>query len=139
MTEHETIEALEAIGLRGDPRATGAPEWRRVFIIDPDGVTQGRISIHNGAYSHAKWYVDGAPGQIPVPDERWPWAWRLWIERRERLDVARWNTAVQRALKAARVERAEKQAWRDAHPKKGKRQRLELNVGRHLAAELLGQ
>lgn len=138
MTESQTLEALAAIGLRGEARSTGHPDYRRIFIIDAGGILQGRITMLRGQYDHATWYVDHATGERVLPDERLPWAWRVWITRREQLDIARWNVLVQRAEQLARADRSAKQAWRAAHPKRGKRQRLTLNTRRHLAMLLNG-
>jgi hypothetical protein len=148
MTENEVLDALRAIGLRGESRSTGAADWRRVFIIDADGITQGRISLHDGQLYAAKWYVEKVANGPVLADERLPWAWLLWTQRRERLDVARWQMALQRARALARAEKAEKQALRDANPLPAKvkpdgsmverkRKPLQLNVRKHLAQLLL--
>ncbi len=137
MTEAETLEALAAIGLRGEPCGTGHADYRRIFIIDGHGISQGRITIYCGQYHHVKWYVEGALGEGILPDERLPWAWRLWLERRQRLDVARWNMTVQRAEQLAHAERAAKQAWRDANRKPGKRPRLALKTRSYVTKLLL--
>lgn len=138
MTEQDTLDALQAIGLRGEVRQTDHPDYRRVFVIDPDGVTQGRFTILRGAYSHDKWYVRAINSGPVLADERLPWAWRLWTQRSEPLSAERWAAVVQQAEELARAERAEKQAWRDAHPKPGKRARLALKTRSYIARLLLG-
>lgn len=147
MNAAEALEALAAIGLRGQLRRTGHPDWQRIFIIDARGVTQGRISIHCGAEAGIKWYVSKVSGYGRVlEDERLPAAWNLWTQRRERLTVERWNIALQRAIQAAQAERDEKQAARDALPPLGlnargiqkTRKPLQLNVRKHLHSELFG-
>ena len=123
ITPTEATEILAAIGLRGDAHSTGHAEWTRLFMVDPSGVTQGRMSFRNGLLQSRKWYVSGA--------------WRLWVERHERLDVTRWNVAVQAAIRAAHAARDVKQARRDANPGP-KRKPLQLNVRTHLGKILMG-
>lgn len=135
MNEDEAIEALSEIGLRGHARSTGHWEWRHVFVIGPDGGSQGRLSFRNGRLESVKWYCPTS-GRM-LPDERWAWAWLLWTQRRERLSLARWNVEVQNAILAAEAERDEKQAWRDANPGP-KRKPLQLRIRKHLANALLG-
>jgi hypothetical protein len=48
MNGSEALVALREIGLRGQLRMTGHPEWQRIFMIDAQGITQGRISLRNG-------------------------------------------------------------------------------------------
>lgn len=133
MTEAETIEALAAIGLHGQASATLSDTYRRVFAVDAIGVTQGRLTIFNGEYSHAKWYVSkGAHGPNIRSDEYIPYAWNLWLSKRELLSLVQWDAAVEQATTLARAERDEKQAWRDANPVAKRRPHLSLNTRKYI-------
>lgn len=139
MNEAEALEALKAIGLRGEVNSTGSADWRRIFMIDASGVTQGRLSFFQGKLYSEKFYVSKvANGPRVLPDERLPCAWRLWTTRGELLTLRDWSLALGKARHAAHDERDEKQAWRDANPKRGKRPRLELNVRKYLYREIFG-
>lgn len=142
----ECLAAVKALGLRPDVQGTGHVEWQRVFMQDAVGVQVGRVSLRNGQVEAVKWYGQpsyGDGGRI-TDYERWPWAWRLWVECRQRLDVPTWRVAVSRAVRAAQDERADLMAWRDANPlppkadgKPRTRRRLQMNVRKHLARLLL--
>jgi hypothetical protein len=146
MNGSEALVALREIGLRGQLRMTGHPEWQRIFMIDAQGITQGRISLRNGLVESVKFYVvKVSDGPHILPNEIYPTAWTLWTQRRERIDVGRWNMAIETAKRAACAERDEKQAWRNANPLglnargvQKTRKRLLPNVRKHLYRELFG-
>jgi hypothetical protein len=133
MNETEALAALKAIGLRGDVQETGSPDWRRIFMIDEKGVSHGRLSLYRGELTNVKFYVSAvSDGPQILPDERLPFAWRMWIERGELLTLRDWAQALGRAREMACEERDQKQAWRDANPKPKPRKKLQLNVRSHL-------
>lgn len=131
MTKAETVEALYSIGLRAEIRSTGHYDYERVFVIDRNEVTQGRMTILKGEYSHAKWYVSKIDSGPVLEDERLPFAWQMWIERREHLTVELWRDVVAYAKDCAERERAEKQALRITNGTKTHR-RLSLNVRKYI-------
>lgn len=54
-TKDEAKVILRKVGLRGEWRRTGHPDWERCFI-KKDGVTYGRQSYLNGELYSTKWY-----------------------------------------------------------------------------------
>ncbi len=135
MNIQETIQALGNILLRGEARPTGHADYVRIFALDAHNVTQGRLTIYRGVYSHAKWYVSAIDSGPVLDDERIPCAWRLWTERQEPLTLERWHDVVAAAQRLAHEERAAKQALRDAMPER-KRKRLEYNVRKYIYQQL---
>ena len=135
MTESEARAALKAIGLRSELKATGSPEWQRIFILNRSGVTQGRISVRNGVVESVKWYVHEIDSGPVLSDERWPWAWWLWFDRREVLTEVRWLRALAAAKRLAEADRALRQVARDLLPPR-KRKRLALRVRSFLSAQI---
>jgi hypothetical protein len=139
MTVDEALAALFKIGLRGEYKFTDHSEWTRIFMIDPAGVTQGRLSFRNGELANEKFYVSKvANGSEIFDDEFWPAAWRLWVTKRELLELARWRMLVVQARHEAQEERAIKQAARDLLPPR-KRPRLQINVRKYLYRSLFNQ
>lgn len=54
-TKYEAKVILRKVGLRGEWKRTGHPDWERCFI-KKDGVTYGRQSYLNGVLYSTKWY-----------------------------------------------------------------------------------
>jgi hypothetical protein len=142
MTPTQILEALPKIGLYGELRATGHPDYARLFVLEAqaDGIpiSHGRITVFQGAYSHIKWYGESFNMDPKHGSSFYIHAWSLLLETGEVLTRERYATATQRATVRAAAVVAKKQEWRDANPKsKGGRVRLQPpNPQRFLAEEI---
>lgn len=76
------LDRLKQIGLNGKLSKTGHVDYERVFVLDPAGVSIGRMTIFRGEYSHTKWYVKKANFTGCLRDNEiyvlmWEWFERL--------------------------------------------------------------
>lgn len=135
MNTNEVLQRLQVLGLRGKVRETGHPDFIRVFA-ECDGTTPGiplslgRITIHKGEYSHAKWYVEGADLRGPLNEhELLAIRWNHWEATGVLLSNEQIREAEALALAEAKTKLKEKLAWREANPHpKGKHGRKRIRA-----------
>jgi hypothetical protein len=133
VTEQEALATLKAIGLTWDAGSTRSPEWRRVFVRAPDGVTLGRILLLDGEVTRVKWYVGGLGQTGRISDyERWPLAWELWEVHGFKMTDQAWRKALAKASRLAEGERVKNSSPGPSFGSLPKRKALHQNVRRHL-------
>lgn len=91
MNVNETIAKLAMIGLKGKFQTTGHADYARVYVLDAAGVTLGRISIFQGAYSHIKWY-SGIIEAYNIDQRRPTLAWNMLLQSNEVLTDTMWSS-----------------------------------------------
>lgn len=97
-------------------KSTKDIHYERGFIIDPRGVTLGRMTIIDGCYDHIKWYWR-AYGPID-PSDFIINAWALYLSTGNILTKERWKFLIRRAKVLQRKDYEKKLEWRNAHPGK---------------------
>lgn len=110
----EVLAALSRVGLTGEVQPTGNPDYQRVYIKCPEGITLGRACIHKGWYSHVKWFVG-----MNSLDSQWSYyiyAWQYLLRTDKVLSRCRWHDALRDAHEMAVAERNRKIIWRREHP-----------------------
>lgn len=135
----QVLHNLSRIGLRGEARCTQNPDYMRVFVLDSEGVTVGRITMFQGTYNHFKWYGSKiAWGTEPLlPNERIPYMWQGVAQYDRVITDEEWNAALEEGWRLARKSYEEKLAWREANPPKKKRGRLDPPNPRRYLGQLL--
>lgn len=115
MNTKETCDKLALIGLRGKVQTTGHPDYVRIYVLDAQGVTLGRISIFQGAYSHIKWY-SGIIEAYNVDQRRPTLAWDMLLQTGQVLTDTMWSSIKVTAQRMQEEETRKLELWRIANP-----------------------
>lgn len=81
MKPHELVRRFKLIGCKVNLVKTGSPDYVRGFIVDPDGVSIGRATIHHGELSHIKWYWRGEGDLVNTDFIMIQWRYLQWCDR----------------------------------------------------------
>jgi hypothetical protein len=111
----QTSQKLALIGLKANVQQTGHPDYTRIFVIDKEGVSLGRITIFRGAYDHIKWY-SGIIDAHSVDQWRPTVEWDMLLQTGNILTDETWERAKRDALvmQAKEIERLKQ--WRRDNP-----------------------
>lgn len=117
MNVNEVKAKLELIGLKGKFQTTGHADYTRIYVLDARGVTLGRISMFQGAYSHIKWY-EGIIEAYNIDQRRPTLAWDMLLQSGQVLTDEMWSSIKVQA-QAMQLEEVRKlEQWRRDNPPK---------------------
>jgi hypothetical protein len=134
MTTEEVIARLEQMGLRGNLQSTGHPDYERIFILDKDKVSIGRVTIYKGKLQHVKWYVKklrDLRGEL-LEDEKFVYIWNAFMECDRPPTEAEFDTALTLAKTRMRDRLDKLRAIRESFGKKKRKGLKGPNYRRYL-------
>ena len=117
MNVNEVKAKLELIGLKGKFQTTGHADYARIYVLDAHGVTLGRISMFQGAYSHIKWY-SGIIEAYNIDQRRPTLAWDMMLQTGQVLTDELWSSIKIQAQEMQLDATRQLQQWRLDNPPK---------------------
>lgn len=131
----ETIEAAQKLfGNIFEIVETGSPIWHRVFV-KVDGVQYGRMTFEKGELYYIKYYKPMDYEYDPKHQDELFFQLEYYFETGEL--IPDFKDIVEKAKKIRETELREKQAWRDAHPIKRRRKRLQGRMIRSIIENII--
>ena len=121
MNEEETLSVLSKMGLSGQIKRTGHPDYKRCYVYHK-GVTLGRGSIFKGELTHINWYGEARfSDPYLLPGERFHFIWGTYLRTGLFVQDDEFERALAESKRIAQERYDAKKKWREENPKKRKR------------------
>lgn len=114
MDQKAIAEGFALIGHTVNFISTGDLRYVRGFIISPNGITLGRITVYKGQYDHTKWYWRGE-GFLNSSDYL-KYAWEHYLRTQHMLSEEEFDTIVHKAAVLRQADLDAKKQWRRENP-----------------------